>query len=128
MVFKTIVLVAYISAVNFYNCPFEVSIDACNARAYYNFLFLLAFTVITRLFELVNCCILSIQSQEREADPVQATTEPVEAKNSGCALKIASWSGRLISVVGAIIVVKALYKGFHAQTIANRALGITETA
>jgi len=31
VLYKTIILGAYISAVNFYNCPFEITINACLA-------------------------------------------------------------------------------------------------
>jgi len=43
-------------------------------------------------------------------------------------LKIASVSGKLISVVGVLTILQALYKGFHAQSLAEKALGITEAS
>lgn len=85
--------------------------------------------MITKLAQLINVCILSIQQQERAAAPVPiASAEPVEPKTSECSLKIAGISGKVIALVGAITVFKALYTGFNAQSIANKALNITEGA
>jgi len=85
--------------------------------------------LITKLAQLINVCILSIQQQERAVAPVPiSAAEPVEPKTSECSLKIAAYSGKVIAFVGAITVFKALYTGFHAQSIANKALNITEGA
>jgi len=127
ILFKTLILGGYLSAVNFYNCPFELRIEACDAHEQYNFLFLIAFAIITRLFEAVNVCILSIQHQEREAAPVAAAdATAVEPNKCGAAKCIVKKSGKVIGVFGAIIVMHALYTGFHANAIATKALGISE--
>lgn len=71
---------------------------------------------------------MSIQQQERETEPVvQAVADEavVEPKTCGLALKIAGYSGKLIAVVGAITILKALYTGFHAHSIATKALGLS---
>ena len=127
VLYKTIVLGAYISAVNFYNCPFEERIEACDSIAVYNCGFLISFTLITKLVQLINICILSIQQQERDAEPVQAAVADeaaVEPKTAKCSKKIVGKTGKLIGLVGAITVFKALYTGFNAQSIATKGLGI----
>lgn len=127
ILFKTVILGGYLSCVNFYNCPFELRIESCDKLEAYNFVFLIAFAVITRLFEAVNVCILSIQHQEREAAPVAAAdATAVEPKKCGAARCIVKKSGKVIGFFGAIIVIHALYTGFHANSIATKALGISE--
>lgn len=131
IVFKTIILVGYITAVNFYNCPFEEIIEACVRLEEYNFVHLMAFAIITRLFEMVNYCIMAIQKQELEAFPPltdDVSVQPVqqvEPKKFEWSLKIATVTSKIISVVGFVVLCKAFYKGFYASSISNKYLGIS---
>lgn len=126
---KTVLLIVYFFGVNFSNCPLTGH-EPCDAATTYNGLFLVMFGLITRMTEGICACTISIQEQERDANPVPISVEEPQTNESTCniSLKIAVWTGRIVAVVGIICVLKGLYKGFNARSIAIRKLGISADA